>query len=122
MHYDQSWMGYGWIGALQAGLVAAAVGALLFALFRWRTRRAWSDGAQMAWAYLLGVALSASGDLSDLFYFNYAHLQSVQLLRVKLAGVHDPDALGTRALFELAGVALGVALAWAASHWWERRR
>ena len=121
MHYDQSWMGYGWIGALQAGL-AAAVGALLFALFRWRTRRAWSDGAQMAWAYLLGVALSASGDLSDLFYFNYAHLQSVQLLRVKLAGVHDPDALGTRALFELAGVALGVALAWAASHWWERRR
>ena len=122
MHYDQSWMGYGWIGGLQAGLIAAAVGALLFLLFRWRTRGAWSHGAQMAWAYVLGVALAASGDLSDLFYFNYAHLQSVQLLRVKLAGVHDPDALGMRVLFELLCVALGVVLAWAVSHAWRRRR
>lgn len=122
MHYDQSWMGYGWVGAVQAGLLGLVAGALLFALLRWRTRGGWSDGAQMAWAFLLGAALAAGGDLSDLFYFNYAHLQSVQLLRAKLAGVHDPDALGTRVLGELAGVALGVALAWAASRWWERRR
>ena len=122
MHYDQSWMGYGWVGALQAGVIALLVGAGLFALFRWRTHGAWSDGAQMAWAFLLGSVLAASGDLSDLFYFNYAHLQSVQLLRVKLAGVHDPDALGMRVLFELLGVAMGVVLAWAVSHAWSRRR
>jgi hypothetical protein len=76
----------------------------------------------MAWAYVLGVALAASGDLADLFYFNYARLQSVQLLRAKLAGVHDPDGLGTRALCELAGVAVGIGLAWMASEWAARRR
>jgi len=122
MHYDQSWMGYGWIGGLQAGLIAAAAGALLFLLFRWRTRKVWSHGAQMAWSYVLGVALAASGDLADLFYFNYARLQSVQLLRAKLAEVHDPDGLGTRVLCELAGVAAGIAVAWLASEWATRRR
>ena len=122
MHYDQSWMGYGWIGGLQAGLIAAAAGALLFLLFRWRTRKAWSHGAQMAWSYVLGVMLAASGDLADLFYFNYARLQSVQLLRAKLAEVHDPDGLGTRVLCELAGVAVGIAVAWLASEWAARRR
>ena len=122
MHYDQSWMGYGWIGGLQAGLIAAAAGALLFLLFRWRTRKAWSPGAQMAWSYVLGVVLAASGDLADLFYFNYARLQSVQLLRAKLAEVHDPDGLGTRVLCELAGVAAGIAVAWLASEWAARRR
>lgn len=122
MHYDQSWMGYGWVGGLQVGLIAALAGALLFLLFRWRTRGAWSHGAQMAWAYVLGVALAASGDLSDLFYFNYARLQSMQLLRVKLAEVHDPDGLGTRVLCELAGVAVGVGLAWFASESAARRR
>jgi hypothetical protein len=122
MHYDQSWMGYGWLGGLQAGFIAALVGALLLLLFRWRTRGVWSHGAQMAWAYVLGVVLAASGDLADLFYFNYARLQSVALLRVKLAQVHDPDGLGTRVLCELAGVALGVALAWFASQRLDRRR
>ena len=122
MHYDQSWMGYGWIGGLQAGLIAAVAGALLFLLFRWRTRKAWSHGAQMAWSYVLGVVLAASGDLADLFYFNYARLQSVQLLRAKLAEVHDPDGLGTRVLCELAGVAAGIAVAWLASEWAARRR
>ena len=122
MHYDQSWMGYGWIGGLQAGLIAAAAGALLFLLFRWRTRKAWSHGAQMGWSYVLGVVLAASGDLADLFYFNYARLQSVQLLRAKLAEVHDPDGLGTRVLCELAGVAVGIAVAWLASEWAARRR
>lgn len=122
MHYDQSWMGYGWIGGLEAGLIAAIAGAVLFAVFRWRTRGVWSHGAQMAWAYVLGVALAGSGDLSDLFYFSYARLQSLQLLRMKLAQVHDPDGLGTRVLCELAGVAVGVGLAWYASERITRRK
>jgi len=122
MHYDQSWMGYRWVGGLQAGLIAAIAGALLFLLFRWRTRKVWSHGAQMGWAYVLGVALAASGDVADLFYFNYARLQSVQLLRAKLAEVHDPDGLFTRVLCELAGVAAGIAVAWFVSEWAAARR
>src|SRR3569623_3021996 len=89
MHYDQSWLGYGWTGGLQAGLIAAVTGALLFLLFRWRTRAAWSHGAQMAWAYMLGVALAACGDLADLIYFNYARLQTVILHREKQAELND---------------------------------
>lgn len=122
MHYDQSWMGYGWVGGVEAGALAAAAGALMFALLCWRTRREWSHGAQIGWAYVLALALAASGDLWDLFYFNYARLQSLQLLRVKLAAVHDPDGLGTRVLCELVGAAVGVYLGWAlCSGDWRRR-
>ena len=108
MHYDQSWMGYGWVGGIEAGAISAIVAALLFALIHWRTRGRWSHGAQLAWTWLLGVALSASGDLWDMFYFNVARLQSLQLLKAKLAVVHDPDGISTRVLCELLGVTLGV--------------
>lgn len=120
--YDQSWMGYGWIGALQAGAIAAIAGAVLLLLLRWRTRGSWSHGAQMAWAYVLAIALAGGNDLGNLFYFNYARLQSLQLLRMKLAQVHDPDGLGTRVLGELAGAALGIAIAWVVSERFGRRR
>ena len=120
MHYDQSWMGYGWVGGLEAGAIAALVGVLAFALLRWRTGDDWSHGAQIGWAYLLTLILAASGDLWDLFYFNYAQLQSLQLLRAKLALVHDPDGIGTRVLCELLGAALGIAVGWGSSRW--RRR
>jgi multisubunit Na+/H+ antiporter MnhB subunit len=120
--YDQSWMGYGWIGGLQAGAIAALAGAVLLLLLRWRTRRSWSHGAQMAWAYLVAVALAGGGDLANMFYLNYARLQSLQLLRVVLAQMHDPDGLGTRVLCELLGAAVGIGIAWAISERSGRRR
>ncbi len=121
MHYDQSWMGYGWVGALEAGAIALLVGAAALGVFHWRTRGRWSHAAQIGWAWLVAMLLAGSGDLWDLFYFNYARLQSVQLLRVKLAAVHDPDGLGTRVLCEMAGAALGVGLAWAVARTREER-
>ncbi|KRF01847.1 hypothetical protein ASG87_10070 [Frateuria sp. Soil773] len=111
MHYDQSWMGYGWTGGLEAGAISAAVAALLFALIHWRTRGRRSHGAQIAWAWLLALALTASGDLWDMFYFNFARLESLQLLKVKLAEVHDPDGISIRVLCELVGATLGVIVA-----------
>ncbi len=110
MPFDQSWMGYGIVGGLQAGLISALAALLLFGLFHWLGRRhGWSYGPQIGWSFLLATLLTAGGDLWNLFYFNYGRLQSLDLLRAELAQVHDPDSLGMRALCELLGVALGIA-------------
>ena len=95
----------------------------MFLLFHRLTRRnGWSDAQRIGWAYFLALVLTAREDMWNLFYFNYARLQSLQLLRAKLAEVHDPDGMGTRVLCELLGAALGVFVAWAlcGGHW--RRR
>ena len=122
MHYNQSWMGFGWVGALQAAVVSVVVAMLLSIAFHLIGRRhGWGLGPPLAWSFLLGLLLTASGDLADLFYFNYARLQSLTLLKAKLALVHDPDSMGLRALFEVVGVALGVYLGWLLLHHWRRR-
>jgi hypothetical protein len=123
MHYDQSWMGYGIVGGVQAGLVSALAGLLLFGVFHWLGRRnGWSYGQQIGWTSLLTLLLTVSGDLWDLFYFNYAQLQSLQLLKAKLAPVHDPDSIGIRVLCELLGGLLGIYVGWALySGDWRRR-
>lgn len=128
MQYDQSWMGFGIIGGLQAGLISALAGLLLFFLFHWLGRRnGWSYGPQIGWTFLLATFITASGDIWNLFYFNYGQLQSVQLLKSKLAQVHDPDSIGLRVLCELLGVTVGIYVSWAlcSGHWREhlgRRR
>lgn len=123
MQYDQSWMGYGAVGGIQAGLISAAAGFLLFLLFHWLGRRnGWNYGPQIGWAFLLAAVLTASGDLWNLFYFNYGQLQSLQLLKVKLAEVHDPDRIGLRVLCELLGIVVGIYVGWAlCSGDWRRR-
>lgn len=116
MPYDQSWMGYGWIGGLEAGAISLVAGLVLYLLFHFIGRRsAWSDARQIGWAYLVALILSARMDAWNLFYFNFARLQSLQLLQAKLAQVHDPDGIGTRVLCELIGVAVGVYLGWLVS-------
>lgn len=123
MPYDQSWMGYGFVGGLQAGAISAVAGALLLVLFHALGRRGgWSEAKKIGWAYLLALLLSGGGDLGNLFYFNFAQLQSLQLLRAKLAEVHDPDNLGTRAFCEMVGVAVGIFAAWIVIHWRAQRR
>ncbi|MEO7073287.1 MAG: hypothetical protein ABI300_10135 [Rhodanobacter sp.] len=122
MHYDQSWMGFGVVGALQAAAVSVAVAMLAsFAFHGIGRRHGWGLGPPLAWSFLLALGLTASGDLADLFYFNFGRLQSLALLKAKLALVHDPDSIGMRALFEVAGVAVGVYLGWLVFHHWRRR-
>jgi multisubunit Na+/H+ antiporter MnhB subunit len=116
-------MGYGFIGGLQAGAISAAAGALMFALFHAIGRRGrWSEARKIGWAYLLALVLSGGGDIGNLFYFNFAQLQSLQLLRAKLAEVHDPDNLGMRAFCEMVGVGVGIFVAWIVIDWLARRR
>lgn len=113
MHYDQSWMGSGIVGGVEAGLISAVAGLLLFLLFHWfGRRRCWSDAQTIGWSFLLASVLTVSGDLWDMFYFNYANLQSPALLKAELALVHDPQHLGMRVLCELLGVSLGIYLGW----------
>ncbi len=121
MHYEQSWMGVGIVGGIEAGVISALAGLLLFLLFHWLGRRhSWSYAPQIGWSFLLACLLTVSGDLWDMFYFNYANLQSVSLLKVELADVHDPQNLGLRVLCELLGVALGIYVGWVLSGGYSR--
>lgn len=114
MPFDQSWMGFGFVGGFESGLISAAAGALMFVLFhRIGRRNHWGYGPQIGWSFLVACVLTASGDLWDLLYFNYsAGLQSMSLLRAKLAEVHDPDSMGLRVVCELLGVVAGIYIGW----------
>ena len=113
MHYDQSWMGYGFVDGLEAGAIALAIGFVMLLLVHWLTRKqGWSHGRELGVAYLLALLPSASGDMWDLLYFNYAGVQSPVLLRAMLSKVHDPDNIGTRVLCEFLGAGVGLLLAW----------
>jgi hypothetical protein len=107
-------MGYGIVGALETGAIALVVGILAYALLRaFGKGNGWSHGKELALAYVFAVVLSAGQDLWDLFYFNMAPLQSLTLLKLKLAAVHDPDAIGLRVFFEFVGALAGVCIGWA---------
>lgn len=116
MHYDQSWMGSGIIGALEAGVIAAVAALLIFLLLhRLGRRQGWCHAHKIGWTFLLASVLTVSGDLWDMVYLNYSNLQSPALLTAVLADMHDPEHLGMRVLCELLGVSLGVYLGWVLS-------
>jgi phosphoglycerol transferase MdoB-like AlkP superfamily enzyme len=111
MFFDQSWMGYGFVGALEAGAIALIIGLIAFILLHLFGRsQGWSAALEISWATLVAVILSSGSDLWNLVYFNYGRVQSLQLLKIRLAEVHDPDNLGARVLFEFVGVCIGVYL------------
>ena len=113
MHYDQSWMGSGIIGGLEAGAISVVVALLIFLLLHGLGRRhGWCYAREIGWAFLLASVLTVSGDLWDMIYLNYSNLQSTALLSAVLAEMHDPEHLGMRVLCELLGVSLGVYLGW----------
>ncbi|HEY4292979.1 hypothetical protein [Luteibacter sp.] len=114
MPYDRSWTGYGMVGALETGAIALVVGIVVYGLLRaFAKNSGWSHGKELGVAYAFAVVLSAGQDLWDLFYFNTAPLQSLTLLKLKLAAVHDPDAIGLRVFFEFVGALAGVCIGWA---------
>lgn len=115
MPYDRSWMGYGIIGALETGAIALVAGIVVFGLLHAFVKKGgWSDGKEIAIAYVIALVIGAGQDVWDLFYFNMAPLESLTLLKLKLAGVHDPDAIGLRVFFEFVGALVGVFIGWVA--------
>ena len=59
------------------------------------------------------VAIGGGEDMWNLLYFTMAPLQSLTLLQLKLAAVHDPDAIGLRVFFDIVGALIGACLGWA---------
>ena len=113
MHYDQSWMGYGLVGGLEAGGISAAVALLVYLVaYAVGRKQGWSPLRMIAIAFLVSLLLTASGDLWDLIYFNYANMNSLQYLKVRLAEVHDPDNIGLRVFWELLGALVGAVFGW----------
>ena len=104
---------FGLLGTLEAGLIALLVGLLVYALWHRLCRRAgWTDGHAIGWACVIAVVASAGIDAWNLFYMGMMRLESPLYARLFLAGIHDPNELGSRVVLEVAGAIGGVALGW----------
>lgn len=113
------WLDFGFLGALEAGALAALVGLVLHALAHALRRPAgWRPGTEIGIAFALALALAAGVDAWDLFSLGIVRLESPFAIRQRLAAIHDPDSLGLRVVFEFLGACAGVALGW----WLQARR
>lgn len=110
----------GFLGALEAGLIAFAIGFLCYALWQWLCRSlGWSIGHAIGWACVMAAAISAGWDAWNLFYLGMMKLESPLYARLALQGIHDPDGLGARVVSELVGALSGVVIGW---QWFSNRR
>jgi len=104
---------FGLLGTLEAGLIALLVGLLVYTLWHRLCRWAgWTDGHAIGWACVIAVVASAGIDAWNLFYMGMVRLESPLYARLFLAGIHDPNELGSRVVLEVAGALGGVALGW----------
>ena len=107
----------GWAGAFEAGLIALAIGFVLYLVFHaLAARLAWTPGHAIGWACLAAVAIGAGIDLWNLFYLGVVKLESPVYARIALSKIHDADSLGIRVLMEVVGALVGVALGWMLRH------
>jgi len=104
---------FGWLGVLEAALIAFALGMLCFAFWHWLARRArWPQSRAIGWACVSAVAIGAGIDSWNLFYLGVARLESPLYARLALQGIHDADSLGTRVVFEVIGALTGTVVGW----------
>lgn len=103
----------GWLGALEAGLIAFLVGLLAYLVSHFVARLLrWPAGHAIGWAAFASVAIGAGIDLWHLFSLFFVNPGSPAYVQLALQGIHDPDGLGTRAVMEILGALGGVLVAW----------
>ncbi|MET0580630.1 MAG: hypothetical protein ABWZ08_01510 [Pseudoxanthomonas sp.] len=103
----------GLLGAMEAGLIALAVGILCYGLWNWLTRRRGASvGHTFGWACLSAVVVAAGVDAWNLFYIGVMKLESPLYARLALQSIHDADSLGARVVCEVTGALVGVAVGW----------
>ena len=104
---------FGFLGAVEAGIIALLVGMLAFLFWNWLMRMTGgSIGHALGWACVTAVVVSGGIDAWNLFYLGIVKLESPLYARLALQGIHDADALGARVVCELVGALTGVALGW----------
>ena len=109
----------GLLGALEAGLIAFAIGLLVYALWSWICRRSGlTVGHAIGWGAAIVVLLAAGIDAWNLFYLGVARLESPLYARIALQGIHDVENLGTRVVMQVLGALAGTVLGW----WWFSHR
>ncbi|HEX5124861.1 MAG TPA: hypothetical protein VFV97_16580 [Rhodanobacteraceae bacterium] len=108
-----SWLSTGITGALEAGLIALAIGALLCALCHHLGRRAgWKQGTEIGVAFIATLFIAAGADAWDLFHLSIVRMESPFVIAETLADIYDPAYLGTRVVFEFCGAIAGVMIGW----------
>jgi len=108
-----SWLSTGIAGALEAGLIALAIGALLCAFCHHLGRRAgWKQGTEIGVAFVATLVIAAGVDAWDLFHLSLIRLESPFVIARTLGDIYDPAFLGTRVVFEFCGAAAGVMIGW----------
>ncbi|MEO8365702.1 MAG: hypothetical protein ABI538_05790 [Pseudoxanthomonas sp.] len=103
----------GWLGVLEAGVIALLVGLLVYGLLQWVVRKLkGSVGHALGWGFVIAAVVSAGIDAWNLFYLGMVRLESPVYARLALQGIHDADSLGARVVCEITGAGIGVLLGW----------
>ena len=107
---------FGWLGALEAGLIALLIGVLVWLFWRWLAKRSGlPEPKAIGWACVTAIVIGGGIDSWNLFYLGVAQLESPVYARIALSKMHDADSLGLRVLLEWAGALTGVTLGWIAT-------
>jgi len=103
----------GFLGAIEAGLIALLVGILAYGLWNWLMRRVGASvGHAIGWACVTAAVVAGGIDAWNLFYLGIMKLESPLYARLALQGIHDAESLGARVVCEAAGALVGVAVGW----------
>jgi hypothetical protein len=109
----------GMTGVWEAALIALLAGFVLYALLHGLIgrRAGWSPAREIGWAFLATLAIACGADIWNLVYMGIVPMESPVTIRRVLSGIHDPDYLGTRVVFEIVAASFGVMLGWLLFGW-----